>query len=237
MREAQVSRLERLKRSRDPGAVQSALQALGAIAHGSPGNILDAAVAAARARATVGEISDVLRRAFGEHDATSEVVGDIYGAAYADDPEYRMLCDRLADAAATAGHKPRILLAKLGQDGHDRGAKIIASAFSDLGFDVTVGPLFQTPDEAAKLAIERGVQMIGVSSLAAGHRTLLPQLVEALRARNASDVIVVCGGVIPRQDYDFLRAHGVAAVFGPGTNVLEAARHTLDLLEGRRRNA
>ena len=128
-------------------------------------------------------------------------------------------------------------MAKLGQDGHDRGAKVIASAFSDLGFDVTTGPLFQTPDEAARLAVERRVQVVGVSSLAAGHRTLLPQLVEALKAQNASDVIVVCGGVVPRQDYEYLHEHGVAAVFGPGTNVLEAARHVVDLLEGRRRNA
>ena len=137
---------------------------------------------------------------------------------------------------ARSAHKPRIMVAKLGQDGHDRGAKMIASAFGDIGFDVLAGPLFQTPEEAAEMAIDAKVHVVGVSSLAAGHKTLLPQLVEALKAQGGHDIIVVCGGVVPRQDYQFLLDHGVAAVFGPGTNVLEAGRAVLDLMEGKRRN-
>jgi methylmalonyl-CoA mutase len=237
VREAQVRRLERVRRQRAPETVAATLLALEDVARSGEGNILAAAVEAARARATVGEISDALRRAFGDHQAVPEVVSDIYGAAYRDDPEYRTLVARLGALAGRLGDKPRVLVAKLGQDGHDRGAKVIASAFGDLGFEVVVGPLFQTPEEAAALAAEAGVQVVGVSSLAAGHKTLLPALVEALKARGAGDVVVVAGGVIPRQDHDFLLERGVAAVFGPGTPVMEAARAVLDLVEGRRRNA
>jgi len=232
VRAAQIRRLEDIRRRRDGKAVAEALAALETAARTGEGNLLEAAVAAARARATVGEISDAMRRAFGDHTAVPEVVGDIYGPAYGDDPEYRTLAGRIAERAS----KPRIMVAKLGQDGHDRGAKVIASGFGDLGFDVTVGPLFQTPEEAADLAVAKKVEVVGMSSLAAGHKTLAPALVKALRERGAENVVVVVGGVIPRQDYDFLLENGVSAVFGPGTNVLDAANAVLDLVDGRIRN-
>ena len=235
VRAAQIRRLEQVRRQRDPKRLEETLGTLSEVARSGQGNLLSAAVEAARARATVGEISDAMRQAFGDHAAVPEVVGDIYGAAYEDDPEYRTLVSRLSGYAQSSG-KPRVMVAKLGQDGHDRGAKVIASAFGDIGFDVLAGPLFQTPDEAADLAVKENVQVVGMSSLAAGHKTLAPQLVEALKARGAADIIVVVGGVVPRQDYDYLLQHGVAAVFGPGTNVLDAANKVLDLLEGKRRN-
>ncbi|MCJ8517690.1 methylmalonyl-CoA mutase [Pseudorhizobium tarimense] len=235
VRAAQIKRLEAVRRQRDPKRVEETLAALSEVARSGEGNLLAAAVEAARARATVGEISDAMRQVFGDHSAVPEVVGDIYGAAYEDDPEYRTIVSRLAGYANSAG-KPKIMVAKLGQDGHDRGAKVIASAFGDIGFQVLAGPLFQTPEEAADLAVAEKVQVVGMSSLAAGHRTLAPQLVEALKAKGAENVIVVVGGVVPRQDYDYLLEHGVAAVFGPGTNVLDAANKVLDLLEGKRRN-
>ncbi|KQV44616.1 MULTISPECIES: methylmalonyl-CoA mutase [unclassified Rhizobium] len=236
VRTAQIRRIEETRRRRSPAEVEAALAALSEVARTGKGNILEAAVTAARARATVGEISDAMRAVFGDHAAVPEVVGDIYGEAYAGDPELQTLTTRLADVSRTIGRKPKIMVAKLGQDGHDRGAKIIASAFGDMGFDVLAGPLFQTPEEAADLALAAKVHVLGVSSLAAGHKTLLPQLVDALKAKGGGDVIVVCGGVVPRQDYQFLLDHGVAAVFGPGTNVMDAGRAVLDLLEGRLRN-
>lgn len=236
VRLSQVKRIEQTRRQRDPKRVSETLARLTEIARTGEGNLLEAAVEAARARATVGEISDAMRAVFGDHAATPEVVHDIYGKAYEGDPEMETLSNRLKDYGKAAS-KPRILIAKLGQDGHDRGAKVIASAFGDIGFDVVAGPLFQTPEEAADLAVANKVQVVGMSSLAAGHKTLAPQLVEALRAQGANDVIVVVGGVIPRQDYDFLLEHGVSAVFGPGTNVMDAARSVLDLLEGRLRNS
>jgi methylmalonyl-CoA mutase len=242
VRQKQIARIERVRRERDPQRFAAAIAALEATARSSQdnagaGNILEAAVEAARARATVGEISDAMRRAFGEYSAVPEVVHQVYDAACHDEPEYKTLAARLADFARGLGEKPKIMVAKLGQDGHDRGAKVIASAFDDLGFDVLTGPLFQTAEEAADLAIASNVQVVGVSSLAAGHKTLLPQLVDALKAKGAENIIVVCGGVVPRRDYQFLRDRGVAAVFGPGTTVLDAARAVLDLMEGRRRNA
>ncbi len=237
VRTAQIRRIEETRRRRSAAEVTAALAALTEIARSGQGNILEAAVTAARARATVGEISDALRAVFGDHTAVPEVVSDIYGDAYRDEPELETLAVRLKDVAKTIGRKPKIMVAKLGQDGHDRGAKIIASAFGDMGFDVLAGPLFQTPDEAADTAMEANVHVVGVSSLAAGHKTLLPQLVQSLKLKNGGDIIVVCGGVVPRQDYQFLLDHGVAAVFGPGTNVMEAGRAVLDLLEGKLRNA
>ena len=235
VRAAQIKRLEQVRRQRDPKRVEETLATLSEVARTGKGNLLAAAVEAARARATVGEISDAMREAFGDHSAVPEVVGDIYGPAYEDDPEYKTLVSRLSGYARSSG-KPKIMVAKLGQDGHDRGAKVIASAFGDIGFDVLAGPLFQTPDEAAELAVKEKVQVVGMSSLAAGHNTLAPQLVEALKAKGGGDIIVVVGGVVPRQDYDYLLEHGVAAIFGPGTNVLDAANKVLDLLEGTRRN-
>ncbi|MFK0382324.1 methylmalonyl-CoA mutase [Agrobacterium sp. NPDC090273] len=236
VRAAQVKRIAETRRRRDPLMAQQTLDALERCARTGVGNLLAAAVEAARARATVGEISDAMRKAFGDHAAVPEVVKDVYGQAYDGDPEMQILSDRLQEYNKAKGGTPRILIAKLGQDGHDRGAKVIASGFTDIGFDVTMGPLFQTPDEAADLAIAEKVNVVGISSLAAGHKTLAPQLVEALKSRGAGDVVVVVGGVIPRQDYDFLLERGVSAVFGPGTVVIDAARFILDLVEGRMRN-
>jgi methylmalonyl-CoA mutase len=236
VRSSQIKRLAQIRRLRDPKRVEAALAALTKVSETGEGNLLEMAVEAARARASVGEISDAMRAVFGDHTAVPEVVKDIYGPAYAGDPEYQTLTARLSDFAKATGIQPKMLVAKLGQDGHDRGAKVIASAFGDIGFQVIAGPLFQTPEEAARLAVSEEVQVVGMSSLAAGHKTLAPQLVEALKAQGAQDVIVVVGGVIPRQDYDFLIESGVSAVFGPGTNVLDAANAIIDLLEGKRRN-
>ncbi|MER9474928.1 methylmalonyl-CoA mutase [Mesorhizobium sp. M0520] len=236
VRKSQIERIERTRRLRDPKKFEQAIAALEAVASTGKGNLLAAAVDAARARATVGEISDAMRLSFGDHAAVPKVVHNVYSKAYDGDPEYETLQTRLDDLTRALGETPKVMVAKLGQDGHDRGAKIIASAFGDIGFDVIPGPLFQTPEEAAVVATKNKVDVVGMSSLAAGHRTLAPQLVEALKAKGAQDMIVVVGGVVPRQDYQFLMDHGVAAVFGPGTNVLEAARAVIDLLEGKRRN-
>lgn len=236
VRAAQIRRLEETKRRRDGELVRQALDVIARVAESGKGNLLEAAVEAARARATVGEISDAMRSVFGDHAATPEVIKEVYGEAYRDEPEMAVLKTRIADVGAALGRRPKVMVAKLGQDGHDRGAKVIASAFGDIGFDVLAGPLFQTPEEAAALAVASKVNVVGISSLAAGHKTLAPQLIAALKASGAEDIIVVVGGVIPRQDYQFLVEHGVAAVFGPGTNVIEAANSVLDLLEGKRRN-
>ncbi|WEX73842.1 methylmalonyl-CoA mutase [Sinorhizobium numidicum] len=236
VRAAQIRRIEETKRRRDSQKVKESIEALAEVARSGKGNLLAAAVEAARARATVGEISDAMRQAFGDHTAIPEVVTDIYGKAFEGDPELGVLAGRLGEVTKRLGHKPKIMVAKLGQDGHDRGAKLIASAFGDIGFDVVAGPLFQTPEEAAELALAEEVTVVGVSSLAAGHKTLMPQLAEALKKRGGEDIIVVCGGVIPRQDYQYLMENGVSAVFGPGTHVLDAARALLDLIEGKRRN-
>ncbi|WP_295949980.1 methylmalonyl-CoA mutase [uncultured Bartonella sp.] len=235
VRAQQIARLNKIKQTRNSRKVTDTLKNLENIARSGNGNLLEAAVEAARARATVGEISDAMRKVFGDHSAKPVVVKNIYGKAFASEPEYKTLKQRLSDITNTTDQRPRIMIAKLGQDGHDRGAKVIASAFGDMGFEIIAGPLFQTPEEAAEMAIENKVQLIGVSSLAAGHKTLLPQLVKALQIRN-SKIIVVCGGVVPRQDYEFLKENGVAAVFGPGTNVVEAASKILDLLQGKLRN-
>ncbi len=234
VRKGQLDRLVKLKHQRNAEAVQTTLQALETTARSSSGNILAAAIDAARARATVGEISDALRHVFGEHVAKPEVIQHVHREQYTDDLEYKQLQLRFKNYAK--GNPPRLLIAKLGQDGHDRGAKVIAAAFGDLGFDVIAGPLFQTPSEAAMLGIEHNVKIIGISSLTAGHKTLVPEVLETLKANKRSDIIVVCGGVIPRGDYDFLKASGVAEIFGPGTNVLDAMRCILDLLEGKRVN-
>ncbi len=231
VRKAQVKRLQQIRNSRDDDKVAVALNALETAARGDD-NLLAAAVDCMRARATVGEVSDAMRKAFGDHAAVPEVVKNIYDSVLRDEPEYKSLKGRIAALKI----RPRMLIAKLGQDGHDRGSKVVASALLDAGFDVIAGPLFQMPDEAAAMAVNEKVQVVGVSSLAAGHKTLLPQLVEGLRAKGAGDVIVVCGGVVPRADYDYLMERGVAAVFGPGTPVTGAAATILDLLEGKLRN-
>ncbi len=236
VRKSQIERLKRLRSQRDKKACDAALAALEKVAESGAGNLLEAAVIAARARASVGEISDALEKAFNRHKAVPEVVSGVYAEAYEGDPEYAMLVERLKSFSRDLGEKPRLMVAKLGQDGHDRGAKVIASAFGDVGFEVIAGDLFETPAEAAQSAVDNKVHVIGASSLAAGHKTLLPELVDELKKRGAENIIVITGGVIPRQDYDYLREHGVAAIFGPGTNVLEAARAVIDLCEGKLTN-
>ena len=231
VRESQIRRLEQIRANRDQAACDAALLALKEGAAGDA-NLLALCVNAARARATVGEMSDAMEAVFGRHKAEVRSIHGVYGAAYADDEDYAALLARVDGFAEANGRRPRMLVAKMGQDGHDRGGKVIATAFADFGFDVDVGPLFQTPEEVARDAVEQDVHIVGVSSQAAGHKTLVPQLIEELNKAGADDVLVVCGGVIPPQDYDFLRDAGVSAVFGPGTNILEAAGTVLDLLEG-----
>jgi methylmalonyl-CoA mutase len=232
VRESQIARLERLRAERDEQACTAALSALTEGARGDA-NLLELAVVAARARATVGEISDALEEVFGRHRAEIRTIAGVYGQAYEDDEGFAEVRAAIDAFAESAGRRPRMLVVKMGQDGHDRGAKVIATAMADLGFDVDVGPLFQTPAEAARDAVENDVHVVGVSSQAAGHKTLVPELVEELRSQGAGDVLVVCGGVIPPQDYPMLEAAGVAAVFGPGTNIPEAARKLIELLARR----
>ena len=232
VREAQLAKLAALKADRDQSAVAAALAAL-TDAAGGEGPLLALAIEAARARATVGEISDAMEAVFGRHAAEVRSISGVYGAAYAGDEGFDALTHEVAEFADRHGRRPRMLVVKLGQDGHDRGAKVIATAFADMGFDVDVGPLFQTPAEAAVDAVENDVHVVGVSSQAAGHRTLVPELVDALRDAGAGHILVVCGGVIPPQDYDDLMAAGVSAVFGPGTNIPDAARKVLALIEDR----
>ncbi|HEX3653056.1 MAG TPA: methylmalonyl-CoA mutase [Rhizomicrobium sp.] len=233
VRDQQIARLNAVKAKRDAERVQSALNALTQGAR-SDANLLELAVDAARARATVGEISEAMEQAFGRHRADIRAISGVYGAAYEGDNEYSALQGDVEAFAREEGRRPRILVAKMGQDGHDRGAKVIATAFADLGFDVDIGPLFQTPEEVAKDAIESDVHVIGISSQAAGHKTLVPQLIEALKKRNAGDILVIVGGVIPQQDYAFLQNAGVAAIFGPGTNIPEAAAKVLQLIRARK---
>jgi len=234
VREAQRARLEKLRASRDRAACESALAALTEAARSGEGNLLALSIEAMRARATLGEVSAALERAFGRYRPESRTVSGVYGAALADDEGFRRVRAEIAAFAAEEGRRPRMLVVKLGQDGHDRGAKVIASAFADIGFDVDLGPLFQTPDEAARQAIENDVHVVGVSTQAGAHRNLVPDLVAALRAAGGDDILVVCGGVIPPQDYDALRAAGVAAIFGPGTHIPAAAGEILRLLAKRR---
>ncbi|MDB5506130.1 MAG: Methylmalonyl-CoA mutase [Devosia sp.] len=236
VRDEQVARLAEIRRSRDEGKCQSMLAALREYAAKDEGNLLSAAIEAARARATLGEISLALEDVFGRHTAITRVITGIYADGYAGDPEFAAMQGRLAAFEAHNQRPPAIFIAKMGQDGHDRGAKIIASAFADLGFLVHVGPLFETAGEVAAHVAELQVDAVGVSSLAAGHRTLVPELIAELAARGVAEVTVIVGGVIPEADYPFLRDAGVAEIFGPGTNVLEAAARVLDRIEGRLSN-
>ena len=233
VRESQIARLNQVKASRDAGAVTASLTELSKAAEQGSGNLLELSVAAMRARATLGEVSSALEQVYGRHKAEVRSIAGVYGAAYRDDPDFQMIQRKIQDFARDEGRRPRLLVVKLGQDGHDRGAKIIATAFADIGFDVDVGPLFQTPEEAARQAIENDVHVIGVSSQAAGHKTLVPQLIAALKANQAEDILVVAGGVIPAQDYDMLAKAGVAAIFGPGTNIPKAAAEILRLIHRR----
>jgi methylmalonyl-CoA mutase len=230
VRESQVARLKRLRAGRDASAVQHALAALTECALTGAGNLLDLAVAAVRARATVGEVSDALEKVWGRFRAANRTISGVYGAAFANDQEWQRLRREVDGFAATEGRRPRVLVAKLGQDGHDRGAKVVATALADLGFDVDIGPLFQTPEEAARQAVENDCHAVGVSTLAAGHKTLVPALVEALRGQGAGDIAVFVGGVVPPQDYEFLRRAGVAGIFGPGTPIPACARQVLDAI-------
>lgn len=229
VRENQVARLRTIRNTRDKAKAEAAIRALEEGAAGNA-NLLDLCVNAARARVTVGEMSDAMERVFTRHQATIRSISGVYGAAYANDEGFMQIQKDIEAFAAEEGRRPRMLVVKLGQDGHDRGAKVIATAFADLGFDVDVGPLFQTPEEAAKDAIENDVHVIGVSSQAAGHKTLVPQLIEALRKQGAGDILVITGGVIPPQDYDFLRKAGVAGIYGPGTNIPQAAAEIVKLI-------
>jgi len=229
----QVAKLERVRAERDEAACEKALNALREGAAGDA-NLLDLCVDAARARATVGEMSDAMEAVFGRHSAQVRTLQGVYGQGYEDDDDFAAVVADVDAFATEEGRRPRMLVVKMGQDGHDRGAKVIATAFADLGFDVDVGPLFQTPAEAARDSVENDVHVVGVSSQAAGHKTLVPQLIEALREAGAGDVLVVCGGVIPPADHRFLLDAGVAAVFGPGTNIPKAAAEVLALLRAAR---
>jgi methylmalonyl-CoA mutase len=232
VRETQVARLATIRATRDAAACAAGLGEVERVAR-EGGNLLAAAVEAARARASVGEISDAMEKVFGRHRAEVRTLAGVYGAAYEGDEGFAAIQKDVEAFAAAEGRRPRMLVVKMGQDGHDRGAKVIATAFADIGFDVDVGPLFQTPEEAAQDAIDNDVHVVGISSQAAGHKTLAPKLIEALRAAGADDILVICGGVIPPQDYEFLKAAGVAAIFGPGTNIPEAAREILGLIRAR----
>jgi len=234
VRESQIRRLEKVRDSRDEKDCEKALLALTEAAEKNTGNLLALAVDAARTRATVGEISDALEKVYGRHRAVTQSISGVYGAVYEDDDEFTALRQRVAGFEKSEGRRPRMLICKLGQDGHDRGAKVIATAFADIGFDVDIGPLFQTPDEAVREAIENDVHVIGISSQAAGHKTLVPQVIAGLKKEGADDIVVICGGVIPPQDVEGLLGGGVSAVFAPGTNILEAAAEVLDIIEKRR---
>lgn len=236
VRDAQIARLETIKKQRSPDAVSDALAGLEKIAESGKGNLLAAAVEAARARATLGEISDAMERAFGRHSATTRMISGVYADAYKGDPEYDIVQSRIAEFQKEKGKAPHVLVAKMGQDGHDRGAKIIATAFADLGFTVDLSEMFETPAEIAEKAVAKGVDVVGVSSLAAGHKTLVPELIGLLKDKGHGDIIVICGGVIPEQDYDYLKHAGVSDIFGPGSNVLEAASAVLSRATGQIRN-
>ncbi|CAM3125015.1 methylmalonyl-CoA mutase [Paracoccus nototheniae] len=233
VRDSQIERLARIRATRDDARVAATLAEITRRARDG-GNLLEAAVEAARARASVGEISIAMEEVFGRHRAEVRTLAGVYGAAYAGDEGFAQIQRDVDAFAIEEGRRPRMLVVKMGQDGHDRGAKVIATAFADIGFDVDVGPLFQTPEEAAQDAIDNDVHVVGISSQAAGHKTLAPKLIAALQAAGAGEILVICGGVIPQQDYDFLRRAGVKAIFGPGTNIPSAAADILALIRAAR---
>lgn len=230
VRESQLARLSDIRASRDGESVRAALQALTDAAESGSGNLLELAISATRCRATVGEISDALEEVYGRFVAHAQTVSGIYGAAYAEDANWEGIAMDIDAFVERHGRRPRMLVAKMGQDGHDRGAKVVATAFADVGFDVDLSPMFSTPEEVARQAVENDVHVVGASSLAAGHKTLVPQLIDALKAQGADDIIVIAGGVIPQQDYAFLEEQGVALIFGPGTPIPDAARKVLDAI-------
>jgi methylmalonyl-CoA mutase len=237
VRDSQLRRLAQIRATRDKAAVEAALAALTASAASGQGNLLELGVVAARARATLGEISTALEKVYGRYQAVNRTISGVYSSESQSDPEFRKAHELAEEFGKAEGRRPRILIAKMGQDGHDRGAKVVATAFADLGFDVDVGPLFQTPVEAARMAIENDVHVLGVSSLAAGHKTLVPAVISELRKLGREDILVIVGGVIPPQDYDFLKKAGVTDVFGPGTVIPVCAQKILHALMGAARAA
>ena len=237
VRDAQIERLEAVRRSRDEAACQKSLEALSEAARSGGGNLLALSIEAARARASGGEISDALEKIYTRHKAEIRSISGVYGSAYEGDEGFEKIKQEVDAFAEAEGRRPRMIVVKLGQDGHDRGAKIIATAFADIGFDVDIGPLFQTPEEAAMQATENDVHVVGISSQAAGHKTLVPALIAELRRLSAEDIIVVCGGVIPPQDYEQLKQEGVAAIYGPGTNIPDAAIEIMSMVAGSRKAA
>jgi methylmalonyl-CoA mutase len=230
VREGQIKRLQALRAARDEAACRQTLAALTAAARTGEGNLLELAVAAAQARATLGEISDALEVVYGRYQAQIRSISGVYRQEYGEEPAILLVKEKMAEFEAREGRRPRVLIAKLGQDGHDRGAKVVATAMADLGFDIDIGPLFQTPAEAARQAVENDVHAVAMSSLAAGHKTLLPQLRDELRRLGREDIVLICGGVIPAQDYDFLLANGASAIFGPGTVIPQSSLRILELL-------
>lgn len=230
VRESQIRKLNELKKNRDANAVQSALDAITKCAGGERGNLLDLAVDAARKRATLGEISFAMEKVFGRYKAITHSITGVYSEEIMDDPDFKKAKGLSEKFSKLEGRQPRIMVAKMGQDGHDRGAKVISTSFADMGFDVDIGPLFQTPAEAAKQAVENDVHVLGVSSLAAGHKTLVPQVIQELKRLGRDDILVIAGGVIPQQDYEFLYKAGVNGIFGPGTKISKAGVDILELL-------
>jgi methylmalonyl-CoA mutase len=235
VRDQQIARLQAVREKRDAAAVKAALAALTACAESGEGNLLALSVSAMRLRATVGEVSDALESAWGRHRADTQRVSGVYAAAYDSAAGWEALQREIAEFAQAEGRRPRVMIAKLGQDGHDRGAKVVATAFADLGFDVDIGSLFQTPEECARQAIENDVHAVGVSTLAAGHKTLVPAIIAALKAQGGDDIVVFVGGVIPRQDYDALYAAGVKGIYGPGTPIPASAKDVLEHIRNAQR--
>ena len=230
VREAQLMRLKQLRDERDEESCGAALAAITQCARNGEGNLLELAVDAARKRASLGEISDAMEEVYGRYKAAIRSVSGVYSSESTMDPDFEKARRMSDEFAALAGRRPRIMVAKMGQDGHDRGAKVIATSFADIGFDVDIGPLFQTPEEVARQAIENDVHVVGASSLAAGHKTLVPQLIEELKKQGRPDILVVAGGVIPEQDYDFLYNAGCVGIFGPGTKISVAAMEIVAVL-------
>lgn len=231
VRDGQIARLQVIKQKRDTAQVKQALAAIEVASESGTGNLLDLSIKAVRERATVGEISDAMEKAFGRHRADTQKVTGVYAAAYDSAEGWDQLKKEIADFATAQGRRPRVMISKLGQDGHDRGAKVVATAFADLGFDVDMGPLFQTPEECARQAIENDVHAVGVSTLAAGHKTLVPAIIAELKKQGADDIVVFVGGVIPRQDYDMLYEAGVKGIYGPGTPIPASAKDVLEQIK------
>ena len=230
VRLSQVARLEELKKNRDEAKVKEALEAITECVKTGEGNLLDLAVKAAGLRATLGEISDACEAVVGRYKAVIRTISGVYSTETNNDPEFEKAKAMVAEFAKKEGRQPRIMIAKMGQDGHDRGAKVVATGYADCGYDVDMGPLFQTPEESARQAVENDVHILGVSSLAAGHKTLIPQVIEELKKLGREDIVVIAGGVIPAQDYDFLYKAGVAAIYGPGTPITKSAINMIEIL-------